>query len=282
MSLLVIDDQGELWRGDSRQLRANFDSPYSGGEFIEYAAKNLGFIAINLYTSSCQLRLRPSFVTARTANGLLNWMRGHKFERVVLTIYESGWRDTLLKPHEVEQRIEGLAATQAGQFEKFMSRPLQPPPLEGQTILADVFSNWRHLAATYDTDTLVRLLRSVFDQRYAVMLKQAGSGRLVFKEFGHKMFPQYDIWRTCAVGAPVEEQPDRAYGKWVARTYHEALESEVPRSEAVDAITNCPVRGHVRMRYRRIIFPLNEPSGSQLLIGGSFDDRSIDLRVPAR
>ena len=63
MALLLIDDQGHLWDGASRTLRASFDSPYSGGEFSDYAVTNLGFVAANAYGGSCQIRLRPNFVT---------------------------------------------------------------------------------------------------------------------------------------------------------------------------------------------------------------------------
>ena len=65
MSLLLIDDQGEIWDGQSRKLRQSFGSPYSGGEFSDYAVANLGFVALNVYGGSCQVRPRCTALPLR-------------------------------------------------------------------------------------------------------------------------------------------------------------------------------------------------------------------------
>ena len=108
---------------------------------------------------------------------------------------------------------------------------------------------------------------------------EAGAGKLVFHSFGTDLFADYDTWRTCAVGAPMEEMPDRSYGRLVAPSYYETLAENAPRVEEVDAIIRWPRNGRSRLRYKRLIVPLKHQDGSPLLVGGSVLDHRVDLRI---
>jgi hypothetical protein len=283
MHLLLIDDLGELWRGDSRRLRAAFDSPYSGGEFIEYAVKNLGFVAINMYGTSCQVRLRPGFVAEKALSGLRNWLEPIRFERVVISKFEGGWRDELVKATNLMRRLEEiLVRGQQTRPDDFLASPMASASFDKLTPIADIIEGWTHLTNAYEAETIIRLLRAVFRDQFVVVKQQPDYGRLVFKEFGDKMYSRYETWRECAIGAPIEEQPDRAFGRWVAEAYREAMADGLPRLDKVDAILHCPEGGRYRRRYRRLIFPLAAGSAGQFLVGGSFDDNSVDLRIPVR
>ena len=111
------------------------------------------------------------------------------------------------------------------------------------------------------------------------MVKQgAGHDKLVFHSFGNELFSDYDTWRTCAVGAPIEEMPDRSYGRLVMPGYYDAMAENAPRVEEVDAIIRWPHYGRSRLRYQRLIVPVQAPGESPLLIGGSILDPRIDLR----
>ncbi len=147
--------------------------------------------------------------------------------------------------------------------------------------MPDLVEGWTHLVNEYEAETLFRLLRTVFADQYVIVKRSAEKDRLQFKEFGDRMFSRYDTWRSCAVGAPIEEQPDREYGRWIGTSYREALTRNTPQLETIDAVFRCPEKGRFRRRYRRMIFPINSQSTGQLLFGGSFDDPTIDLRVQA-
>lgn len=112
MHVYLIDDQGELWHGESRQMRAAFGSPFSGTEFVDFAVRNLGFVAINIHGASCQMRLRPSFAAPRALISFRNWLQQAKVERVVITIFEDGrqggWQDELVCRAEADRRIRVL------------------------------------------------------------------------------------------------------------------------------------------------------------------------------
>jgi hypothetical protein len=286
MNLLLIDDLGELWHGESRRLRAAFDSPYSGGEFIEYAVKNLGFVAINVYGTSCQVRLRPGFATAKALLGFRQWLQRTRCERLVISKYEGGWRDELVRPAEADRRIEAMVQPDRPQVvDDFIAKPLAPAAMASRPALAELAESWPVIVENYDTDTLVRLLRSAFDDRFVIVRRSPDRQKLTFQEFGGRIYAQYEPWRTCAVGAPIQEQPDRVYGRWISRLYQEATAQSVqgeqagPRLDAVDAIVRCPHRGRSRFRYKRAIFRLPSGSEGDLFFAGSFEDPSIDLRI---
>jgi hypothetical protein len=284
MSLLLIDDEGEIWRGDSRQLRISFDSPYSGGEFCEYAVKNLGFVAINMYGASCQLRLRPKFVGEKTYKALTDWLSRGRLQRVVLSVFDKQWRDELVQAKSARARIEQLLEPEDGaelRPGKHLSRPLPVGTAAMSPELRNLIATWSDIASTYEPKLLVTLVRRVLRERFVVIKVEETKGSLVFGEISSDIYRGYDTWRSCAVGAPLEEQPDREFGRWVSNAYSEALQSSKPRFDAVDVIMRLPASGRSRLRYRRLIFPVPSTSTSKLLIGGSIIDPSIDLRVTA-
>lgn len=281
MSLLLIDDQGDVWDGQSRQLRQSFDSPYSGGEFSDYAVANLGFIALNVYGGSCQLRLRPELVSERTYRALLEWLAHSNNERIVLTWLGDSWANELLRtgPNCLRRLDELVSNAQRAKPNDFLSRRLTPAELPEGSPFREILENWAALGGPRGQPALMHLIQMSLGQRHLMVKPEAGAGKLVFHSFGTDLFADYDTWRTCAVGAPMEEMPDRSYGRLVAPSYYETLAENAPRVEEVDAIIRWPRNGRSRLRYKRLIVPLKHQDGSPLLVGGSVLDHRVDLRI---
>jgi len=284
MLLLLIDDQGEIWRGDSRELRAAFDSPYSGGEFIEYAVKNLGFIAINVFGASCQTRLRPELITERAALSLLDWIGTTRLERMVVSAFDRDWSNELLRMSEVPNRLaQMLAKGGSARPDDFLSRTIDPSSVDNRPLLRNLIEAWPRIVEHYEFDALTSLLRGVFNNRLVVVKMPAEVPRPVFHEIGEGLlYSAYDTWRACAIGAPVEEQPDRHFGRWVAGVYEDAAAANRPRIEDVDTIMRWPHAGRSRHRYKRLIFPFQTGDKPTFLIGGTIVDDMIDLRLLKR
>lgn len=283
MSLLLIDDQGTQWDGASRQLRSAFDSPYSGGEFVEYAILNLGFIAINLYGTSWQIRFRPSIVTGRALAALTSNVTRAKIARVVITHFDSEWSSELIasKENALLRAEELVAAGRRPKQGDFLARPtIANSPTTGRAF-AEILQAWPKLAQPNGQHRLIELLKGAFNDRYVVVKQEANLGGLIFQEFGSGLFDKYETWRTCAVGAPVEEQPDRSYGRWIAESYLAALTAGEPQVQDIDAIVRWPHAGRTRLRYRRLLLPLTETDGTRMLLSASLMDNRVDLRVAA-
>ena len=90
-----------------------------------------------------------------------------------------------------------------------------------------------------------------------------------------------DTWLSRSSGLRVEDQPDYYYGRWVAEAYRHTTHDRAPRLEDVDAIICTPRLGRSRVRYTRLIVPMQMPSGKPCLLGASLIDTGIDLRAAA-
>ena len=281
MSLLLIDDQGETWDGQSRKLRVAFDSPFSGGEFSSYAVANLGFVAINTYGPSCQIRLRPSLITENAQRAIKDWLVKTHVERVVLTWLDDDWSSELLRSAPAGlQRLEALiSGCKQAKPHDFLSRQLGPKVLHPNSLLGELVRQWPALSVPSGQRALMDLLEKTLGNRYIISKPNPDAGKMLFHEFGEGLFGNYETWRMCAVGAPMEEQPDRNFGKWVAAAYLEAYRENRPMIADVDAIVRWPHAGRTRMRYKRIIVPLAGAGDIPMMLGGSLIENRIDLRV---
>jgi hypothetical protein len=273
-----------VWDGSSRQLRHAYDSPYSGGEFSDYAVVNLGFIATNVYGQSAQIRLRPSFTADAAYDALYRWLLNRRFERIVLTWLDNGWQNEMLRSNQAALiRLDDLIEEAKRQRpDEFLSRKLEGPSVRDPQAMQQLFRDWPNLAANLNEVEIRRILEPLLGHRYVVVRGQRDADKMLFSEFGGGIFANYDVWRSCAIGAPIEEQPDRLYGRWVANAYKEALQTNSPRLDQVDAIVCWPREGRLRMRYQRLIVPIKVSNQEVHLLGGSVVDDRIDLRVTRR
>jgi hypothetical protein len=284
LSLQLIDDQGQVWDGSSRQLRHAYDSPYSGGEFSDYAVVNLGFIATNVYGQSAQIRLRPSFTADAAYDALYRWLLNRRFDRIVLTWLDKEWNNEMLRSNQAALiRLDDLIEEAKRQRpEDFMSTLIPRDEVVGDAALKELLHTWTSSTRDNRPEVVGPAANSILGNRYAIVQQDQLSNRLLYKELGDGLFTSYDTWRMCAVGAPMEEMPDRAYGRWVKGCYSSALSTMEPTIEKVDAIVHWPHSGRTRMRYRRLILPLALSDGSRIIVGGSLVDDRIDLRFRRR
>ena len=281
MALLLIDDQGQIWDGASRTLRSSFDSPYSGGEFSDYAVTNLGFIATNAYGGSCQIRLRPSFVAPEALRSLLHWVNSGRIDRIVLSWLDKDWHHELLRSREtavarVGELVEAARYTQPNDF---LAHEVKAGQLPENTALGILLRYWDRLSEPEGHASLMNLLNKALGNRYVLAQRDPQIAKMVFREFGGGLFNHYDAWRSNGVGVPIEDLPDHSYGRWIADAYDTAMTDRAPRIADVDAIVKWPHVGRTRMRYRRVIVPYSDVQGENWILGGSIIDNRIDLRL---
>jgi hypothetical protein len=282
--MVLIDDQGEFWDGGSRQLRSAFDSPFSGGEFSAYAVRNLGFVAIDQFGSSCQLRLRPAMVSAKAVCALVDWLKMRSFSRVSAAWFTEDWSYEIFPSLKatLERLASVIEAAHTPSSSDFKTRVMGPSDVRHANALAALMERWQSLSGEGRFTELEWLIRQSLGRRYAFVERDDGSARLVFRELGSGIIDHNQMWRRSAIGQPISDLPDKSYGQWVDRCFESALASGAPCIEAVDAIVRWPHRGRSRLRYKRLIVPLAMSSGRPALLGGSIMDDSIDLRAEGR
>ena len=281
MALLLIDDQGHLWDGSSRTLRASFDSPYSGGEFSDYAVTNLGFIAANAYGGSCQVRLRPDFITQAAHNSLKHWLTSGRIDRIVLSWLDKEWHHEMLKSRDtaVARVAELVEIAKRARPKDFLAHAVTAEELPESTALGILLRYWERLSEPEGHASLMNLLNKALGNRYVMVGKDQSTEKMVFREFGGGLFNHYEAWRANGVGVALDALPDHEYGQWAADAYRQVLVEGEPRIHDVDAIVKWPHIGRTRMRYRRVIVPMAADGNDNVMLGGSIIDNRIDLRI---
>ncbi len=86
-------------------------------------------------------------------------------------------------------------------------------------------------------------------------------------------------WLGRTVGHRVEDQPDYAYGKWLAEVYGKVVATRAPSLDDVDAVITWPQQPRISYRYRRLVMPFESKRDSTLLLSATVIDPAIDLRV---
>lgn len=282
MDTYLIDQDGEVWRGNSRQLRVAYDTPYSGGEFSTYAMKNLGFIGLQIYGRSCQVLARFEVVTQRAVLGLHRWVQDNAFDRYVVSDIYGGGNLSLFTSSDEVLRVVGAVADEAraNSNQSYFLKDLQDSPIPGVRRLQDMLVNRRFdLSNQDDLSALRQHTNEVFDDRYIMARRRADNGSLAFRQIGQELFRGYGSWRAQAIDAPVSELPDATYGTWVQQAYGDALTSGKPLHQQVDAVVKWPLAGKARLRYDRAIIPFVDGDGLPCLISGTAVNNGIDLRL---
>lgn len=284
MDLVLIDDVGTIWDGRSKRLRQAFEAPLSNDEYSSYVVKNLGFIAVNLYGTSCEIRLRPRLVSAKSMASLVDWLGMRQFARTVTVHFDTDWRYNLHTSVVAALSVlhNLLSAERQAGFGDYIMRPLSQSELPRSTqmhkALHHLIDNWTSLSQAANRSTLNTYIQDCLQGRYTIVDAKSDASELTYREVGRGFFSYSDDWVERTHGLSVEKLEDAAYGRWAAAGYRDALRNGVPTICDVDAIMQTPRLGRARLRYKRVLFPARSGAGGSWLLTSSIIDPTIDLR----
>ena len=277
----LFDDKGELWDGRSRELADVLDASLSSEDLRKYVVRNLGFIAVMENSGSLRLQLRPAVVSQMALSGLLYWMHDRTVERVLISCLDGEWSHELVATREEAVRLL-LARAKLNPVERegdFLNKPRPLNDLAPASPLRAMLDAWSECSGKYDRERLHRLLNEALHGRYMLVEPMAQSPGLLVKEIGTGFNNHAVRWLSRIRGLRVEDQPDYAYGQWIASLYREVLQSRAPSLHDVDAVIRWPHQPRVSYRYQRLMVPFEAESRSTLVLGATVLDDAIDLRV---
>jgi hypothetical protein len=272
----LFDDKGELWDGRSRELADALDASLPSDDLRKYVVRNLGFIAVTENSGSVRLQLRPAVVSQMALSGLLYWMHDRTVERVLISCLDGEWSHELVASREEAVR-RLLARAKLDPIDRegdFLNKPRPLHDLPPTSPLRAMLDAWSECSGKYDRERLHRLL----DEALQVEPMAQSPGLLV-KEIGTGFNNHATRWLSRIKGLRVEDQPDYAYGQWIASLYREVLQSRAPSLHDVDAVIRWPHQPRVSYRYQRLMVPFEAESRSTLVLGATVLDNAIDLRV---
>lgn len=277
----VFDDQGEMWDAKSRRLAEVLQATLPGEELLSYVIRNLGFVGVSESNGSVRLRLRPAVVSQAALGALLYWLHDRRIDRMLLSFLDGEWTHEMVRTsEEAVRRVLAHArfkpVDRDGDF-LHQQRALQELP--NASPLRALLDVWSDHSGRFDGDRIYPLLDKALNGRFVLFQANANSPTLYVKDVGSGLGQSGGYWLTRTKGLRVEDQPDYAYGKWVAEAYRDVLETREPLLDDVDAVITWPQQPRVSYRYRRLIVPFDGGSTSTLLLSATIIDPDISLRV---
>jgi hypothetical protein len=283
MKALLIDGAGTIV-ADADALIGRFASPYALNNLSEYAVTVLGFVAVDRFGTTCQMRFCPARLSDATLDTTLRLLIGERATRFVLAEPSDNWRYRVYADaHHAARAL--LDRVEREPQRRPLGERLETKIAPEHVLRADIralVQSWSNLRRTRDDDLMRREAQRVLSNRFAVVAARTDRAELMFSEIGDG-FANYDApWRNAAIGRDFAAQPDRAYGDWVSRAYDEAMSDGGPRVYDVDAFIDTPSAGRTRMRFKRVLLPAMNARGDKIIIGGSVMDDQVDLRAGER
>jgi hypothetical protein len=279
----LFDARGVVWGGGTALLADALQSSIVGDDLTNYAVRNLGFIAVSQTESMARIRLRPSIVSPVAFSALLYWLHDRPKDRFVLSFLESEWSHEVLGARDdvvrkLMLRIDARGSDREGDF---LQAPRALHTLPTSSPLRAVLNIWSETEGVFDASRLHPLLERALDGRFVLVEARTDSSNLLIKDIGSGLRKPAQHWLARSIGLRVEDQPDYAYGKWVARSYRDVINSGEPDLGDVDAVISWPQASRQTFRYRRLLLPFRTTGDSAMLLGATLADPSINLRVKA-
>jgi hypothetical protein len=273
---ILIDDAGRERRWPGMNGGAAFGYHHPDFDFPGYAVRNLGHAMVVARGSVMRIRLRPVFVGHRTLDALAAHIARQAPARVVISHFDAAWHHDLCSgdaaPLRLRAIVEACARKQRGQPFVAARRNMAGVLHKGGEPFAPVLRRWLDGASPEGLPAFLDSCR-LYD-RAMIVERQRDSGRFVFRHSGQAIRLYDRSWADTAIGRHVEDQPDPAYGAWIAGACRGVDERQVPRYELVTAQVGLPGAPARQWRYERLILPWRGADDRRFVVSVSLRDRS--------
>jgi hypothetical protein len=281
MRCVLLDDRGESWEAGSSRLADTLQSSIRGDALVDYAVRNLGFVAVSESDSAARIRLRPAVVSPIAFSALVYWLHDNPRRRLVLSFLDDDWSHEVVGGcNEAVRKL--LARVKPDTQERhgdFLDKSLPLHDLPASSPLRAALTVWSDCSGRYDRERLHPLMERALKGRFVLVESAEGASNLTIKDIGCGLTKPAEYWLSRSIGLRVEDQPDCAFGEWVAQSYRRVFSTGQPDLGDVDAIIRWPQQGRKNFRYRRLLLPFRADDGSALLLGATLVDQGINLRV---
>jgi len=284
MRSVIFDDQGDLWDAGSRKLALDLHASIGGEELVDYAIRNLGFVAAKEMGGSLRISLRPAVVSPIAFSALLYWLHDRTADRVLISFCDREWTHEMMRSRDeaVRKLLTRVDFGQGARDGDFLQQDLPLESLPDTSPLREVLDMWRASGGRFDRERLAPLLERALNGRFVLVEASPDRPSLLIKDIGSGLRRPAQHWLARSIGNRVEDQPDYAYGKWVAGTYRDVLNRGEPDLGDVDAVISFPQEARQSFRYRRLLLPFVADRSSEIILCTSLVDPNINLRVKAR
>lgn len=278
MKTVLFDEKGIAQDATSPSFRRRMDA-LPGFDLVRFMVVNAGWVAIRADRTRLVLTVRPSKVLGAALAGALYFIGDADDGPCCLVLLEAGD----LVTYEFRSRSElitalcdavGMAQPNNSHRFKRKSVPYELLSRDCKPAL-DLLEVWAELDGKFDMERLWRCINISWRGRFAVVRADRDAMRVTALGLGFKELARF--WGAGAVSERLHDQPDAAYGLWLANAYRQAIHSQSPLIEQVDCNVEWAELGMRRHRYWRVIIPMTTAEGSNVALGVTLPDRSIAL-----
>jgi hypothetical protein len=273
---ILIDDAGRRlrWPQDGRRAAAAYRDP--DFDFPDYAVRNLGFVMVTQRRDSISVRFRPAFCGRRTAMSMLALAGERPDARAAISYFGRTWSHEVCRGGAALQRrlleILGEPTGEAGD-PPFLAVPRRFSGMlrDADNPFAPVLRRWLDNVQPGDIRAFLESCR-LYD-RSMIVERTPDTGAFVFRHSGSGLQLYPDNWTRSAVGRQLHDQPDHAYGRWIAEACRAVDDAQVPRYELISATIAPNGRDPRPWRYERLMLPWRDADGARLVVSVSLRDQ---------
>jgi hypothetical protein len=132
--------------------------------------------------------------------------------------------------------------------------------------LASAFASWRQSRGRLSRD-LEPLDRFGALQGGHLLVSRKGSDQAVIRQWPENVVRYTDCDTTALVGRDLADQPDKTFGPWSAKPYHEVVGRPAAWLDLIEAVVRPPKAPPMIVRYERLLLPWRASSGEVWLSG---------------
>ncbi|MDX2157344.1 MAG: hypothetical protein SFW09_12625 [Hyphomicrobiaceae bacterium] len=277
----LIDQDGRLWCSTDPALSRTLRGRLAGQELIRYAVMNLGFVSLAPGEHFIRLACRPSILEPATIVSTLYYVHDHVPATIGLDYFTDTWNHLIVRDRgKFQSLLAALAGEKSvgGQEDRLLRRPIERRKSPHRGKLSAV----RRIFGTSPSLEEVKApLDKLFCGRWSLHELNPESGHTIVRGIGQSYTPFNPSWLATAVGSSLCSYADERYGLWVAAQHREALESDQPMFDEVDAVLEFPSIGAARACYSRLTLSVTVRNEPRLILSAAVSDSSINLRAPA-
>lgn len=273
----IIDPSGTTW--DVDQLATHHDaSPASifapDHTLLEALVMDKGYAGLRITAAGCHVLFNPSKMLPATLTALRLTISNQSPNVIMSSCFQEQWSHKVhVSTTDILDYVTRLAEREQGP-DCLMYRELSQTALN-RTNTPQLAQSMRLIVdagAQLKPDLLAKLAL-LTQQRFVVCSWQSGGHLWRVERSGTGYGKLLNLSPRQFVG----NQPAYNYGCWVHDRYSQVMANADPVVDDVDAIVFIPGVGRRRLKYRRILAPMVDENGCDVILSMSVRDESVDL-----
>jgi hypothetical protein len=283
-SYQIIDDRGRVWHESSLALRAEYHGIVAGPSFVDYAIRNLGFIAMRrLGGDGVELRMRLECASEAALIAASYQLWDSAPTRIALTHWENGGWKFELHLGMVKFMARLARSTNAAKSNR-QKRTLRVERSLNSLLERDNFRTivlaWEAAKPRVTSAGFMAKLAALSGNCYTIFVKDPIAG---FKVAGYgSNLPAFALKWLASGQSALSHHPDRDYAWACERSFTAVIERGAASLDEIDAIVQWRApgsrEGPFRRKYQRLLLPLLD-SSCPGLISITRENLAIDLRA---